>query len=91
MTPWLIYFSFLNSETQIKETWRILVSLAPFTWAMKRKSLLLVITGVAIAIIIALALNIHMKLSAWEPEGHGGESAEEVLNEIITGKPSHSE
>ena len=68
MTPWLIYFSFLNSEIQIKETWRILVSLAPFTWAMKRKSLLLVITGVAIAIIIALALNIHIKLSALEPE-----------------------
>lgn len=57
---------------------------------MKRKSLLLVITGVAIAIIIALAVNIHMKLSALEPEGHGDESAE-VLNEIITGKPSHSE
>ena len=58
---------------------------------MRRKSLLLVITGVAIAIIIALALNIHIKLSALEPEGHGDESAEEVLNEIITGKPSHSE
>jgi hypothetical protein len=57
---------------------------------MKRKSLLLVITGVAIAIIIALAVNIHMKLSALEPEGHGDESAE-VLNEIITGKPSYSE
>ncbi|HZL23055.1 MAG TPA: hypothetical protein VFC05_07010 [Nitrososphaeraceae archaeon] len=58
---------------------------------MKRKSLLLVITGVAIAIIIALAVNTHMKLSALEPEGHEDESAEEVLNEIITGKPSHSE
>ncbi len=45
----------------------------------------------AIAIIIALAVNIHMKLSAIEPEGHGGESAKELLNEIITGKPSHSE
>ena len=44
---------------------------------MKRKSLLLVITGVAIAIIIALAVNIHMKLSALEPEGHGDESAKE--------------
>jgi hypothetical protein len=32
-----------------------------------------------------------MKLSALEPEGHGDESAEEVLDEIITGKPSHSE
>ena len=31
-----------------------------------------------------------MKLSALEPEGHGDESAE-VLDEIITGKPSHSE
>ena len=58
---------------------------------MKRKSLLLVITGVVIAIIIALVVNTHMKLSALEPEGHGDESAEEVLNEIITGKPSHSE
>jgi hypothetical protein len=58
---------------------------------MKRKSVLLLITGVAIAIIIVLAVNTHMKLSALEPEGHGDESAEEVLNEIITGKPSHSE
>lgn len=56
---------------------------------MKRKSLLLVITGVAIAIIIALAVNIHMKLSALEPEGHGDESAE-VLNEIITGRKAIS-
>jgi hypothetical protein len=61
---------------------------------MKRKSLLLLllsITGIAIAIIIALAINTHLKLSALEPEGHGNESAEEVLNEIITGKPSNSE
>jgi len=57
---------------------------------MKRKSLLLVITGVAIAIIIALAFNIHMKLSALEPEGHGDESAEEVLNEIITDRKAIS-
>jgi hypothetical protein len=57
---------------------------------MKRKSLLLVITGVAIAIIIALAVNIHMKLSALEPEGHGDESAEEVLNEIITDRKAIS-
>jgi hypothetical protein len=56
---------------------------------MKRESLLLVITGVAIAIIIALAVNIHMKLSALEPEGHGSESAE-VLNEIITGRKAIS-
>ena len=58
---------------------------------MKRKSLLLVITGVAVAIIIALAINTHMKLSALEPEGHGDESAEEVLQEILTGEPAHSE
>jgi hypothetical protein len=57
---------------------------------MKRKSFLLVITGVAIAIIIALAVNIHMKLSALEPEGHGDESAEEVLNEIITDRKAIS-
>jgi hypothetical protein len=59
---------------------------------MKRKSLFLAITSIAIvAVIIALAINTHLKLSALEPEGHEDESAEEVLNEIITGKPSHSE
>ena len=68
---------------------------------MKRKSLFLAIIGIAIvaviialaivAVIIALAINTHLKLSTLEPEGHGDESAEEVLNEIITGKPSHSE
>ena len=62
-----------------------------FYLSNEKKIILLVITGVAIAIIIALAVNIHMKLSALEPEGHGDESAEEGLNEIITGKPSHSE
>jgi len=58
---------------------------------MKRKSLLLTILGIAVAIIIAMAINTHLKLSALEPEGHGDESVEEVLNEIVTGKPSHSE
>jgi len=57
---------------------------------MKRKSILLTIIGVALAIIIAVAINIHLKLSSLEPEGHGDESTE-VLNEILTGKPSHSE
>jgi hypothetical protein len=57
---------------------------------MKRKSLLLTIIGIAVAIIIAMAINTHLKLSALEPEGHGDESVE-VLNEIVTGKPSHSE
>jgi hypothetical protein len=58
---------------------------------MKRKSLLLTIIGIAVAIIIAMAINTHLKLSALEPEGHGDESVEEVLNEIVTGKSSHSE
>ena len=58
---------------------------------MKRKSLLLTIIGIAVAIIIAVAINTHLKLSALEPEGHGDESVEEVLNEIVIGKPSHSE
>lgn len=58
---------------------------------MKRKSILLTIIGGALAIIIAVAINTHLKLSSLEPEGHGDESAEEVLNEILTGKPSHSE
>jgi len=38
-----------------------------------------------------VAINTHLKLSSLEPEGHGDESTEEVLNEILTGKPSHSE
>jgi hypothetical protein len=59
---------------------------------MKRKSLLLVITAIAIvAVIIAVAINTHLKLSALEPEGHGNESPEDVINEILTGKPSHPE
>lgn len=58
---------------------------------MKRKSLMLVITGIAVAIILALAINTHMKLSILEPEGHGDESPEEVLQEILTGEPAHSE
>jgi len=58
---------------------------------MKRKSILLTIIGVTLAIIIAVAINTHLKLSSLEPEGHGDESAEEVLNEILTGKSSHSE
>jgi ABC-type cobalt transport system substrate-binding protein len=62
-----------------------------FYLSNEKKIILLVIICVAIAIIIALAVNTHMKLSALEPEGHGDESAEEVINEIITGKPSHSE
>jgi len=57
---------------------------------MKQKSLLLVIIGIAVAVIIAIAINTHIKLSALEPEGHGNESAE-VINEILTGKPSHTE
>lgn len=58
---------------------------------MKRKSILLTIIGIALAIIIVVAINTHLKLSSLEPEGHGDESAEEVLKEILTGKPSHSE
>ncbi|HLN36104.1 MAG TPA: hypothetical protein VK250_12605, partial [Nitrososphaeraceae archaeon] len=58
---------------------------------MKRKSILLTIIGGALAIIIAVAINTHLKLSSLEPEGHGDESAEEVLNEILTEKPSHPE
>ena len=58
---------------------------------MKRKSLMLVITGIAIVTIIALAINTHMKLSVLEPEGHGDESPEEVLQEIVSGEPAHSE
>jgi len=58
---------------------------------MKRKFLLVTIIGLAVAIIIAMAIITHLKLSALEPEGHGDESVKEVLNEIVTRKPSHLE
>ena len=42
--------------------------------------------------IIGLAVSIHLRLSAVEPEGHKeGETAEEVMNEILTGQPAHTE
>lgn len=42
--------------------------------------------------IIILAISIHLRLSALEPEGHKeGETAEEVMNEILTGQPAHQE
>ena len=58
---------------------------------MKRRSIIVIISVVAVAVIVALAINTHLRLSALEPEGHGDESAEEVLQEVITGEPAHSE
>lgn len=54
---------------------------------------MIIISGIAAAaVIIGLAISIHLRLSALEPEGHKeGETAEEVMNEILTGQPSHQE
>ncbi|HET6717456.1 MAG TPA: hypothetical protein VFG90_10030 [Nitrososphaeraceae archaeon] len=42
--------------------------------------------------IIGLAVSIHLRLSAVESGGHKeGETAEEVMNEILTGQPAHTE
>jgi hypothetical protein len=51
-----------------------------------------IISGIVAAVIIGLAIIIHLRLSALEPEGHKeGETANEVLNEILTGQPAHPE
>lgn len=53
---------------------------------------MIIISGIAAAVIIGLAISIHHRLSALEPEGHKeGETAEEVMNEILTGQPAHQE
>lgn len=53
---------------------------------------MIIISGIAAAVIIILAISIHLRLSALEPEGHKeGETAEEVMNEILTGQPAHQE
>jgi hypothetical protein len=52
----------------------------------------IIISGIVAAVIIGLAVSIHLRLSAVEPEGHKeGETAEEVMNEILTGQPAHTE
>ena len=53
---------------------------------------MIIISGIAAAVIIILAISIHLRLSALEPEGHKeGETADEVMNEILTGQPAHQE
>lgn len=59
---------------------------------MKNRSRIMIIAGIAIAAIIsAVAVSTHLRLSALEPEGHGDETAEEIAQEILTGQPAHSE
>ena len=51
---------------------------------------MIIISGIATAVIVVLAISIHLRLSALEPEGHKeDETAEEVMNEILTGQPAH--
>lgn len=54
---------------------------------------MIIISGIAAAVIIGLAICIHViRLLAVESEGHReGETAEEVMNEILTGQPTHQE
>ena len=59
---------------------------------MNKRSTVIIISGIVAAVIIGLAVSIHLRLSAVEPEGHKeGETAEEVMNEILTGQPAHTE
>ena len=59
---------------------------------MKRTSILIV-SGIAIAAIISgVAVATHLRLSAVEGnEEHGNETPQQIVNEILTGQPSHSE
>ncbi|MFZ0556964.1 MAG: hypothetical protein WAM26_16910 [Nitrososphaeraceae archaeon] len=59
---------------------------------MNKRSTVIIISGIAAAVIIGLAVSIHLRLSAVEPEGHKeGETVEEVMIEILTGQPAHTE
>jgi type IV secretory pathway VirB10-like protein len=59
---------------------------------MKRKSTILLISGVAIAVVIsAVALSTHLRLSATEGQEHGNETPQEIANEILTGQPAQPE
>jgi hypothetical protein len=57
----------------------------------KRKTTVVIISGIAAAVIVGLAISTDLRLSALEPEGHGNESAEEIAQEILTGQPAHTE
>jgi type IV secretory pathway VirB10-like protein len=59
---------------------------------MKRRSTILLISGAAIAAIIsAVAVSTHLRLSATEGQEHGNETPQEIANEILTGQPAHPE
>ncbi|HEY1248874.1 MAG TPA: hypothetical protein VGE97_07805 [Nitrososphaera sp.] len=59
---------------------------------MKRKSTILLISGIAIAVIISgIAISTHLRLSATEGQEHGNETPQEIANEILTGQPAHPE
>jgi hypothetical protein len=59
---------------------------------LKRRSTVIIISGIAAAVIIGLVISIHLRLSALEPEGHKeDETPQEVMNEILTGQPAHQE
>jgi hypothetical protein len=52
----------------------------------------IIISGIAAAVIVGLAISIHLRLSALEPEGHEeDETPQEIMNEIVTGQPAHRE
>jgi hypothetical protein len=62
------------------------------TGNLNKRSTVIILSGiVAAVVIIGLAISIHLRLSALEPEGHKeSETAEQVMNEILTGQPAHS-
>jgi hypothetical protein len=59
---------------------------------MIRRSTVLIISGAAIAAIIsAVAVSTHLRLSATEGQEHMNETPQEIAGEVLTGQPAHSE
>ena len=57
-----------------------------------KRSTSLIIGGIAVAAGIGIvALVTHFRLLATEGEEHGNETPEQIAQEILTGKPAHSE
>ena len=57
----------------------------------ENKSLLLTIIGIAVTYNYCYGNQYTSKAFSLRTRSHGDESVEEVLNEIVIGKPSHSE
>jgi hypothetical protein len=59
---------------------------------LNKRSTVIILSGIAAAVIVGVAISIHFRLSTLEPEGHReDETPQEIMNEILTGQPAHQE